>query len=143
LAYFRDEVPKSVSPELPSSSGKPSLSVSHPSDLDEIILIKNKKLMEIKMTLNNTGEHPLYKMQLYSKDEVYKVEQSMRFAAYRDFHESVMSNCIVQMSNDFPPTLARSALGIKLSDEELNTRTTMLHKVSSPMLLYDIRFLQF
>jgi hypothetical protein len=85
--------------------------------------------MDIKITLDNRGDHPLYNFQLLAKDGKYRIEQSLRFAACRDFHTQVIIPSKVQLEAVFPETKKRSSLGIKLSDDMLVSRTTSLNTV--------------
>ena len=104
-------------------------------DIDAIRLEELQTSLDIKITLDNTGDHPTYKMQLKSKDNVYNVEQTMRFASYRDFQQNVMDKCNIKILAEFPDTKKRSSLGIKLTDEELIERSTKLHQVQQMIKL--------
>jgi hypothetical protein len=86
-------------------------------------------MMEIQVTLNAGGDHPTYNLQLKSKDGKYRIEQALRFATCRDFHVQIMEPCTIKVEAPFPVTKKRSSLGIKLSEEHLQSRTTFLNMV--------------
>jgi hypothetical protein len=146
LAYFEGEV--DVGTSIPArtdsrdvhltmnvtttnrSKSNNAIIVSHnASELEDIRISQLKSQMAVEITLINTGEHPLYKMQLSSKDNIYNVEQTMRFAQYRDFQQNIMDKCSLKMCSEFPDTKTRSSLGLKLNDEELKERARKLNKV--------------
>ena len=87
------------------------------------------RAMNIQVTLNNSGSHPVYNFQLLSRDGKHRVEKSLRFAPCREFHEDIVSSCDVVLEAPFPVTMKRSALGIKLTDDELEERRRQLAKV--------------
>lgn len=120
---------KSSAQQKPTNNSE-IITAHNATELDKIRVSQLQTQISIQITLINTGEHPLYRMQLSSKDSIYKVEQTLRFASYRDFQQSVMEKCSLKILSEFPETKARSSLGIKLTEEELNERAMKLNKVS-------------
>ena len=146
LAYFKGEVDISDSESgnkdslltmdmttvkaAPQRSVSNNVIVSHTvRELEEIRIAQLQTQMDIQFSLITTGDHPMYKMQLSSKDSLYKVEQTMRFASYRDFQQHIMDKCSLKMKSEFPGTKTRSSLGLKLTEEELEERMSKLSKV--------------
>lgn len=144
LAYFKNEVDMTAERRKTDSHltmDVTSIKAAHKYDnsdiiashtatsLDERRISQLHAQMSIQITLINTADHPSYKMQLSSKDNLYNVEQNMRFFHYRDFHQEVMEKCSLKMVSEFPETKKRSSLGLKLNDEELDDRAAKLDKV--------------
>jgi hypothetical protein len=144
VAYFNNEVTSMpiASPAPSPSAETASSKVSHLlhksasksatnriSDEEDMRISQLQLHMDIKITLINTGDHPMYKIHLFSGDNIYNVEQTLRFAAYRDFQLQKLELCAVKMKSPFPETKTISALGLKLSDEELGNRSIKLSKV--------------
>ena len=90
-------------------------------------------MMDIKISLDNSGDHPVYNFQLLARDGKYRIEQSLRFANCREFHKEFIVPCEVKLEARFPETMKRSSLGIKLSEEALINRNLELNTVSTAM----------
>lgn len=56
-------------------------------------------MMNLTITCDNTGDHPLYNFQLLSADGKHRIEQSLRFAACRNFHQEFIVPCKVGKSD--------------------------------------------
>jgi hypothetical protein len=95
-----------------------------------INLNKNTALV-VHISLDDTQTHSLFGLNVKSTDGKYKLEeQKLRFAVYRDFHTSKIEKCSVVLTAKFPETHKKSALGLKLSKEELLRRAEDLNMVS-------------
>lgn len=70
---------------------------------------------------------PTYQLRLY-RDGVTVADVSGRFAIYRDLYTVINSDysCDKLVSSKFPPTLAKSSMGVKMSPQEVEMRRSML-----------------
>jgi hypothetical protein len=90
------------------------------------------QLNKAVMTLQNaSGGSPTYHL-LITRDVIKVFDQALRFAAYRDLYTAinVSNECDDLLKVPFPPTLAKSSLGLKLTSEELRERFEILNTVS-------------
>lgn len=90
--------------------------------------------MELVITLDNSGDHPLFVFLLTSVDKKYKIETVHRFAACREFHRAFILKSSVKIKSPFPDTKRRSSLGIKLSEDLLKERTSKLNNYMKEVL---------
>lgn len=84
----------------------------------------------LNISLDNSGKHPLYSVQIKSlSGKVYN--SSNRFASFRDIDEMLQKLSTSPIQSPFPETLAKSSFGIALSNQELEDRRFKLEKVNS------------
>jgi hypothetical protein len=90
--------------------------------------------MRVDVTLDNSGSHPNFLVKCYGKEgQVWETKR--RFAPFRDFHEKVKDVDSNIITAEFPPTIASSAYGIKLTEKQLSERRKLLNNV---IVIYEL-----
>ena len=86
------------------------------------------KIQRNKIQVSSSrAKNPTYRLRIY-RDDTTVGDVSGRFAMHRDLYQLINNDgsCDKLLKKEFPPTLAKSSIGVKMSEMEVENRRNML-----------------